>query len=453
MSRYWKAALPFLLAAVIILAAASRPVVLHIGFPCDSYWNVPGENYYTFIDAAIEKFEAEHPNVKVEYTSGIRVEEYTEWLSGQYLLGQEPDVMVILPEDFVIFSDTASLRELDPFMKQDPEVDLSGFYPAALQAGADKGKQYALPLECVPQMMFINKTLLQKEHIRIPDNDWTWDEFYSLCEQLTRDTDGDGIVDQFGVYDYGWEEALVANGCSLFSEDGKTECWHILSGHPVNGEEPCIYYGFQPDMTRARWEALFHAQDIPGMLAGMQKYPVHPGDTILIEGGMPHAIGAGCFLVEIQEPTDYTIRVERTTPSGFAVADSMCHQGLGFEKMFECFHYEPHSREEIHDRWFIEPETVLKTAGGSITTLVGYRNTPLFRLDEVNVSDTLTVDCPPRGSGIYVLEGAGTLSANGRSLPLKKTDQLFVPAGTGRFTLYAEAPLRVLHFFGPEQKK
>ena len=148
-------------------------------------------------------------------------------------------------------------------------------------------------------------------------------------------------------------------------------------------------------MTRARWEALFHAQDIPGMLAGMQKYPVHPGDTILIEGGMPHAIGAGCFLVEIQEPTDYTIRVERTTPSGFAVADSMCHQGLGFEKMFECFHYEPHSREEIHDRWFIEPETVLKTAGGSITTLVGYRNTPLFRLDEVNVSDTLTVDCRP----------------------------------------------------------
>ena len=47
-------------------------------------------------------------------------------------------------------------------MKQDPEADLSGFYPAALQAGADKGKQYALPLECVPQMMFINKTLLQK---------------------------------------------------------------------------------------------------------------------------------------------------------------------------------------------------------------------------------------------------------------------------------------------------
>ena len=34
-----------------------------------------------------------------------------------------------------------------------------------------------------------------------------------------------------------------------------------------------------------------------------------PGDTILIEGGMPHAIGAGCFLAEIQETSDVTYRI------------------------------------------------------------------------------------------------------------------------------------------------
>lgn len=140
MSRYWKAALPFLLAAVIIMAAASRPVVLHIGFPCDSYWNVPGENYYTFIDAAIEKFEAEHPNVKVEYTSGIRVEDYTEWLSGQYLLGQEPDVMVILPEGLVIFSDTASLQELDPFHKARPGSGSERLLPGGIAGRSRQGE-------------------------------------------------------------------------------------------------------------------------------------------------------------------------------------------------------------------------------------------------------------------------------------------------------------------------
>ena len=227
---------------------------------------------------------------------------------------------------------------------------------------------------------------------------------------------------------------------------GKTEMWYVMKSDPTAS----LRSGLKQQITPAEYKQMVEDDTITDALA---EYPVKDGDVFFLPAGRIHSIGAGCFLVEIQEPTDYTIRVERTTPSGFAVADSMCHQGLGFEKMFECFHYEPHSREEIHDRWFIEPETVLKTAGGSITTLVGYRNTPLFRLDEVNVSDTLTVDCPPRGSGIYVLEGAGTLSANGRSLPLKKTDQLFVPAGTGRFTLDAEAPLRVLHFFGPEQKQ
>ena len=231
---------------------------------------------------------------------------------------------------------------------------------------------------------------------------------------------------------------------------GKTECWHILSSRSIDGEAPCIYYGFKENVTREMWKELFQKQDIPGMLDAMQKYPVKPGDTILIEGGMPHAIGAGCFLVEIQEPTDYTIRVERTTPSGFPVADSMCHQGLGFEKMFECFNYEPHTRQQIHERGFIRPETVLETPAGKIMTLVGYANTPLFRLDEVTVSGQLTV--PAQGdsfSGLYVLEGSGVLSAHGRSLNITKTDQIFVPAGTGDFTLTADAPLRVLHFFGP----
>lgn len=237
------------------------------------------------------------------------------------------------------------------------------------------------------------------------------------------------------------------------SQYGKTECWHILDVCPVNGEEPCIYYGFKENLTREKWEALFYAQDIVGMLDTMQKFIVHPGDTILIEGGMPHAIGAGCFLVEIQEPTDYTIRVERTTPSGFAVADSMCHQGLGFEKMFECFHYAPMTREEIRMKGFIESRQNLTQSGGTITNLVGYERTPLFWLDELQVSKSLIVPHEERFSGLYVLDGAGTLTAHGRSLPLRKTNQIFVPAGTGEFTLTAvsDAPLRVLHFGGPKE--
>lgn len=231
---------------------------------------------------------------------------------------------------------------------------------------------------------------------------------------------------------------------------GKTECWHILGGHETAGEKPCIYLGFKPGITKEYWKHLFEIQDIPGMLAAMQKFEVHPGDTILIEGGMPHAIGAGCFLAEIQEPTDYTIRVERTTPSGFPVDDFLCHQGLGFERMFDAFHYNCGTREEIQKRFFIQPTLLSQQDGGTITTLIGYKTTPLFRLDELQITKTLTIPSHDSFSGLYILEGHGILHANGASCPLEKTAQFFIPAETGTYTIEAqsETPMHILRFFG-----
>ena len=39
-------------------------------------------------------------------------------------------------------------------------------------------------------------------------------------QKVTKDTDGDGQVDQFGCYDYTWEDAIYSNGISLFNEEG-----------------------------------------------------------------------------------------------------------------------------------------------------------------------------------------------------------------------------------------
>ena len=39
---------------------------------------------------------------------------------------------------------------------------------------------------------------------------------------MTKDTDGDGVVDQFGIYKYGWLDAAVSAGAKLFSDDGRS---------------------------------------------------------------------------------------------------------------------------------------------------------------------------------------------------------------------------------------
>lgn len=87
----------------------------------------------------------------------------------------------------------------------------------------------------------------------------------------------------------------------LFHSDyGKTECWHMIGGRFIDGEPPCVYLGFKEGMTRKKWEELFWSQDRKGMLEAMNRFEVKAGQRILIEGGVPHAIGAGCFLMEIQ---------------------------------------------------------------------------------------------------------------------------------------------------------
>ena len=85
---------------------------------------------------------------------------------------------------------------------------------------------------------------------------------------------------------------------------GKTESWHILDTRPEE-ENPCIYLGFREGITRDLWEECFCRQDYEKMLSLMNQIQVKKGETYLVKGGVPHAIGAGCLLIEVQEPTEF----------------------------------------------------------------------------------------------------------------------------------------------------
>ena len=230
------------------------------------------------------------------------------------------------------------------------------------------------------------------------------------------------------------------------SEYGKTECWYILGGREIGGEMPCVYLGFKEGVTRRAWREMFDKQDIPQMLASLERFEVKPGDVILVDGGVPHAIGAGCFLCEIQEPTDFTIRVEKKTPSGFVIDDTLCHQGIGFDKMFDVFHYDSLSRDEIRKKRFIEPQTV-NIDGGKIIRRIGYDSTPYFALDEIIVKDVLTLEKAKTFSGMLVLDGSGEVGG----VEVKQGDQLFLPADLKEIQIVPRGKnaLRLLRFYGP----
>lgn len=206
---------------------ARREITLKIGVFSGSYWGTPNGDSYQILDDAIDRFEAEHPGVQVEYVSGISVEDYSEWLAGQFLRGEEPDLCFVLPEDLDLLASSGALLPLDGLLREDQSFDTAIYYDACLEAGRFSGAQYALPYESVPTLMFVNKTLLERCGLAMPDNDWTWEDFYTICAAVAAHARGG--EHPFGMYGYDWKHALYANGATLFSDDGAS-CYLASSG-------------------------------------------------------------------------------------------------------------------------------------------------------------------------------------------------------------------------------
>lgn len=203
---------------------SGKEEVITIGVFSDSYWEVQNGYSYQILEDAIDLFEEENPGVRVEYVSGILKEDYPEWLSEQLILGKAPDLFLLFDENFNDLAEIGALKDLSGFIEKDHEFSEESFYASALDCGRYEEKQYALPYECAPRLMFVNKTILDAEGIAVPGGSWTWNDFYEICRAVTRDLDGNGTPDQYGAVGYTWEDAFDANGVKLFDEGGR-ECY------------------------------------------------------------------------------------------------------------------------------------------------------------------------------------------------------------------------------------
>ena len=215
------AAVIVILLAAVLTCGREPGVTLEFGMIAGSNWDVANADSCVIIDKAIEKFESENPGVKVHYYSGIPKDDYSEWLTQKMLKGEMPDVFMALSNDFDKMVSLGMLENLDDLIQADHTFESDKYFSTALAYGEREGSQYALPFETVPTLMFVNKTLLNKEGFAVPESDWTWDNLTRICERVTKDTDGDGKIDQFGTYNYDWTEALYSNGGQLFDEDGE----------------------------------------------------------------------------------------------------------------------------------------------------------------------------------------------------------------------------------------
>ena len=220
---------------------------------------------------------------------------------------------------------------------------------------------------------------------------------------------------------------------SLF---GKTECWYILEAD----EGAHVYLGFREGITREKWEALFHRQDIEEMLACLHRLPARRGDCFLVPGGVPHAIGGGTLMIELQEPTDLMVIPERKTPSGAALDERKLHGGLGFERMFDCFIYEGLTDAQVAANLLPKPMEI----DAHRTLIVGKPYTDRFAMERITIRQSSSLPAFDCGLVAIVTRGEGMMIGRG-TYRVQQGDRLFVPASEGRLELRGTFELILCH--------
>ena len=82
----------------------------------------------------------------------------------------------------------------------------------------------------------------------------------------------------------------------------KTECWYLAD----TSDEAALIAGLKQGVTRQQFEDAIASETLEPLL---HRFPVQPGQALLLESGRLHAIDAGNLILEIQQNSDTTYRV------------------------------------------------------------------------------------------------------------------------------------------------
>jgi mannose-6-phosphate isomerase len=87
---------------------------------------------------------------------------------------------------------------------------------------------------------------------------------------------------------------------------GKTEAWIFLEAEP----DATVHVGFARDVGEDELAHWVETQDVEAATEAMNRLPVAAGDSVFVPAGLPHVIGEGVLLLELQEPSDLSILLE-----------------------------------------------------------------------------------------------------------------------------------------------
>lgn len=166
----------------------------------------------------VKSFEDRNPDVKIELIHIPGQSDYRTRLATDFAAGSPADVVLINYRRFGTFAAKSALEPLGPYLDKSTLVSKEDFYPQAIEPFTWQGQLMCIPQNLSSLVVYYNKNLFDQAGVAYPATDWNWEDFLSTAQQLTRDLDGDGQTDQYGL---GFEISLARFAPFIWQHGGQ----------------------------------------------------------------------------------------------------------------------------------------------------------------------------------------------------------------------------------------
>lgn len=225
---------------------------------------------------------------------------------------------------------------------------------------------------------------------------------------------------------------------------GKAESWLILATRP----DACIYFGFERAVTKEEFHAAVEQSETdPNVMTRfVNRVPVQTGDVFFVPAGVIHAIGSGCLILEVQEPTDFTIQPEYWCGDYHLNAQEM-YLGLNAETALDCFDFSRYGSGVIA-QGRKQPRLLREEKGLRVESLIGPEDTECFSMTRYILDGSSVMLMEPASVWICA-EGEGTLIGEDYEQHIAMGDYFFLPAAaSGKITAKSGKNLKIVCCMG-----
>jgi multiple sugar transport system substrate-binding protein len=166
----------------------------------------------------IAEFKNQQPGVDVNLIEASDRDDLIARLSTSFSGGTPPDLFLL---NYRFYAQFAARSVLEPIEQRVDDSDVfqqDDFYKEAMDAFRFGGELTCLPQNISSLVVYYNKDLFREAGLPEPRSGWRWTDMVSAAKQLTKDEDGDGMAEVYGL---GVEASLIRIAPFVWSNGGE----------------------------------------------------------------------------------------------------------------------------------------------------------------------------------------------------------------------------------------